>query len=332
MDNLCHTLVGLALAQAGLKRKTPLATATMVLGANLPDVDVLAYAWSPVAALGFRRGWTHGVLALAVWPFVLAGVMLAWDRWARRRGRSGLRPAAGGRLMLVSAIAILTHPFLDWLNVYGMRWLMPFSGRWFYGDTLFIVEPLVWVALGAGVVVGRWRGRVGQTDRRTDAQIERPARVALALVAAYIVAMGVISAAVRGAVQREVRGLGLVPERLMVAPVPLRPLVREVVYALPGAYQSGVTRLSGRTQWDPDAISSYTDLSASLAAAATPEGRAYLSWARFPVFAPGPYDGCPAGHVCLRDVRFWRLPWAEVAIPVGAPVSLAPSPPNREQP
>jgi len=36
------------------------------------------------------------------------------------------------------------HPTLDWLNTYGMRWLMPFSGRWFYGDAVFIVDPGCW--------------------------------------------------------------------------------------------------------------------------------------------------------------------------------------------
>ncbi len=333
MDNLCHTLVGLALAQAGLKRKTPLASAALVVGANLPDVDVLAYAAGPVAALGFRRGWTHGVLALAVWPFVLTGVMLAWDRFVRRRRDGGQRPAAGGRLLLVSTIAILTHPFLDWLNVYGLRWLMPFSGRWFYGDTLFIVEPLAWAALAVGVVWSAWRERRSRREGVEAWRREgRPARLALALVAAYIAVMAGISAAVRRAVTRDVRARGLEPGRVMVAPMPLYPLRREVVYTLPGVYQTGHTALFGRPAWDADAISDFTDLAASHAAAATATGRTYLSWARFPVYAPGPYDGCPAAHVCLRDVRFWRQAWAEVAIPVGAPVSLAPSSPNREQP
>ena len=44
MDNLCHTLVGAALGKAGLQKRTPLATAALLIGANLPDVDVLAYA------------------------------------------------------------------------------------------------------------------------------------------------------------------------------------------------------------------------------------------------------------------------------------------------
>jgi inner membrane protein len=43
---------------------------------------------------------------------------------------------------------VLSHPTLDWLNNYGMRWLMPFDGRWFYGDALFIIDPWVWLVLG----------------------------------------------------------------------------------------------------------------------------------------------------------------------------------------
>ena len=85
MDPLCHSLVGACLAEAGLGKRTALATATLVIGANLPDVDVFAYFWGPDTALGFRRGWTHGVLALALWPFVLTGIMMAWDRFIRRR-------------------------------------------------------------------------------------------------------------------------------------------------------------------------------------------------------------------------------------------------------
>jgi inner membrane protein len=149
MDNLCHTLVGAVLAETGLKRRTPLATAVLVIGANLADVDVLAYAWGPDVALGFRRGWTHGVLALAVGPFLLTGLLLAWDRLVRRRRHPDAGPADPKALLLLSAIALLTHPFLDWLNTYGLRWLMPFRDVWYYGDVLFIVDPWLWLALGS---------------------------------------------------------------------------------------------------------------------------------------------------------------------------------------
>ena len=47
--------------QSGLKRLTPLATATLVIGANLPDVDIVANAWGADISLLLRRGCTHGV-------------------------------------------------------------------------------------------------------------------------------------------------------------------------------------------------------------------------------------------------------------------------------
>ena len=42
MENLAHTLVGAALARAGLDRLSPLAMSTALLAANLPDIDVVA--------------------------------------------------------------------------------------------------------------------------------------------------------------------------------------------------------------------------------------------------------------------------------------------------
>jgi inner membrane protein len=148
MDPVAHTFVGAALAAAGLRRATPLAGAALILGANAPDVDVLAYFAGSYDAIAFRRGLTHGVLALAVWPFVLAGLLLKWDSWVRRRRDPTAARARAGPLLAVSALAVVTHPALDWLNNYGMRWLLPFDGRWSYGDALFIVDPWVWLILG----------------------------------------------------------------------------------------------------------------------------------------------------------------------------------------
>ena len=72
MDPLTHTLVGANLASTRLGEKTRLATAALVIGANIPDVDAILYFTNQQdLALGFRRGWTHGVLALFVLPFVL---------------------------------------------------------------------------------------------------------------------------------------------------------------------------------------------------------------------------------------------------------------------
>lgn len=146
MDPIAHTVTGGALAAAGLRRATPLATAALLISANVPDVDVVMYFAGDYASLAHRRGWTHGVPALLLWPFIVTGLLLGFDRLRRRS--PGARPARAGPLLGVSALGVLTHPTLDWLNNYGMRWLMPFDGRWFYGDALFIIDPWVWLVLG----------------------------------------------------------------------------------------------------------------------------------------------------------------------------------------
>ena len=79
MDPLTHTLVGASLAQTRFGR-VRLGTATCVIGANLPDIDAASYFLGSDLALGFRRGWTHGVLAMAVLPPLLAWVMHQVDR------------------------------------------------------------------------------------------------------------------------------------------------------------------------------------------------------------------------------------------------------------
>jgi len=161
MDNLTHSLAGAALAATGLRRTTPLATATLVLAANAPDVDAFVYLFGDsYDGLAFRRGWTHGPIAMAVLPFVVAAVILGWDRWVRRRRRPDAPPARPWPVVLLALLGGLTHPALDWMNTYGIRLLMPFDRRWFYGDALFIIDPWVWLLLGATVfLAGAWSVR-----------------------------------------------------------------------------------------------------------------------------------------------------------------------------
>src|SRR5256885_13515167 len=116
MDNLCHTLVGAALAEAGLKRRTRYGSATLMIASNLPDVDVLVFA-SSTPSVAFRRGWTHGVLADVLLPLLLTGMIVFA---ARRRG--DVRPR---QILALSYIGVILHVLMDLLNNYGVRLLMP---------------------------------------------------------------------------------------------------------------------------------------------------------------------------------------------------------------
>ena len=156
MDPLAHTLLGATLAESGLKRRSRYATATLLIGANLPDIDAVANLWGADAALHTRRGVTHGVLAMVALPLLLAAVVWLWHRWRGSTAPTVDTPRFRPRAIVALAfLAVLTHPALDWLNTYGVRFLMPFDERWFYGDTLFIVDPWFWLLAAAGVVLAR---------------------------------------------------------------------------------------------------------------------------------------------------------------------------------
>jgi inner membrane protein len=264
LDNICHTLVGGALARTGFEKRTPLAAATMMIGANFPDIDVVSVPFG--ADIGFRRGITHGIPAHAVLPFVLAGIMLAWDRWVRRRRDPALPPAIPGQVLLLAAISIATHPFLDWCNSYGMRWLMPMRNEWFYGDALFIVDPWLWITLGAGYFAGR--------------RSPRAARIAVGLSGAYVAAMLIGTLAVRSRIEG---GRDLDRRSLMVAPVALNPFARQVVLADSGHYRTGVWSPFEGLRWD-QTIPVNRDDPAAVLARKDPSLQPFLHWVRFPFF------------------------------------------------
>jgi len=159
MDPLTHTLLGAVVARTSLGGSTRLAGLALMVSANLPDLDVLSYVAGPDYALGFRRGWTHGPLGILILPAVLAACLLGMDAVRRARAPDLPRPIAR-RVLALAYLGCLTHPFLDWLNTYGVRLLMPFDGQWFYGDAVFIIDPWLWLILGGTVVIAA-RPRLG---------------------------------------------------------------------------------------------------------------------------------------------------------------------------
>ena len=162
MDPIAHSLVGASLSETRLSRLSALATPTLVLAANAPDIDIVSTAIGGDFSLGFRRGWTHGVLAVAVLPLVLTGlIMLADYVFATLAHRPP--KARAGPLIVLSYIGVLTHPLLDWLNTYGIRLLMPFDDRWFYGDAVFIIDPWVWLLVGTAVVLANTQSAISRT-------------------------------------------------------------------------------------------------------------------------------------------------------------------------
>jgi inner membrane protein len=304
MDNLAHSLAGAALGEAGLKRRTGLGMATLIIAANLPDLD--AFGLLIGENLAWRRGWTHGPIGLLVLPLLLAWAMQAFDRWQARRGKrpESRLPVRFGWLVALGYIGILSHPLLDLLNTYGIRCLMPFSERWFYGDALFIIDIWVWITLAAGIWWSRRRARRNLSGPTV------PAIGALLLVAGYSGAMAAAGAMAEKLVTREVaaRGHG-VPEVVVASPVPINPFRRDIVFGTGDAYGFGTLRWlpSPSLDLDPGLVpTNMDDPAIPRAAAASKDVADFLYWSRLP-FAELRRDG-DGTTVILGDARYARRP------------------------
>lgn len=181
MDNLNHSLVGWSLGQAGLKTKTRKGLAALILGANMPDIDVF-FGHAPWDPLAIHRGFTHGLVGgVLVMPPVLAGLLWGIDRWQLGRGagfRSGL-PMRFGWLVALSYLGTVTHPFLDLLTTYSVQLFSPLSSAWYHSDALFIIDIWVWLLLAIAIGISKRREQRGREWRRLP-------QAAIAILLVYI--------------------------------------------------------------------------------------------------------------------------------------------------
>jgi inner membrane protein len=289
MDNLCHTLVGAALGEAGLKHRTRFGAATLMVAANLPDVDVLVFATS-IPAVAFRRGWTHGPMAQLLLPLLLMGVMLLIAR--RSRGQPERPPVDARWLFLLGFIGVLSHVGLDLLNPYGLRILAPFDWRWFYGDALFIIDPWMWLILAAGILVAR-RGNT------TFA-----AKHALVIVVLYSAAMTLNAWRTRNIILTEWRSMrGGAPASLMVGPQPITPFRKQVIVDNGLEYETGVLSLIPRSlTWDAERVPKNDRDPRIALARQDPVVQGFLVWSRFPYWT---FEEVAGGtRVTVGDMRF----------------------------
>lgn len=298
MDNLTHSLVGALIGQTGLKRKTGLAMPALIIGANLPDIDATCVLLGNMQHLALRRGITHGPIAWVLLPLVLAGALWWFDRWQAGRGKrpDDRVPVRFGWLYALAFIACLTHPALDWLNSYGIRLLEPFSDRWFYGDTLFIIDVWLWAGLGFATWLSRRR------EKKTGGNWRRPARLALVGAVAYI-GMNLAwseNEERNGKVDALLRGINPDEAIIIASPLPLMPWKRQLIIGANGRWFSR-ERLSYDHIWIRPMTEKFCDLpDTGMLEQDRPDLAAFMFWSRAP-FAERAEDG----SVVIHDARFY---------------------------
>ena len=159
MDNVTHTLVGALLGETAARSASPLSDprqrimrrslfmAVMIVGSNLPDSDLL-YSFGSGDKLRYlleHRGHTHTVLGALVGAALMLVACWMWRRWRK----TPLQPRDRTVLVALAVLAPLLHIAMDACNSYGVHPWWPFDDRWIYGDSVFIVEPLLWAATAA---------------------------------------------------------------------------------------------------------------------------------------------------------------------------------------
>nr|WP_294847167.1 metal-dependent hydrolase [uncultured Sphingomonas sp.] len=238
MDNFTHSLAGWAIGQTGLKTKTRKGLAALILGANMPDIDVFfgGSCWAPLAT---HRGFTHGLVGgVLLLPPVLAALLWLLDRWQVKRGAqfaSGLSMNVPW-LIALCYIGAITHPLLDLQNTYAVQLLSPLDLGWFHNDALFIIDAWVWLILCLGIGISRFRERAGQFNWR------KPAIIAVATVIAYIGGNTLISQ--RAKAQLIAERHAKAPDAVFASPQPIDSLAREMMWR-----EDGIIHKASWTPW-----------------------------------------------------------------------------------
>lgn len=174
MDTITHTLIGLSVAKAGLGKKTALVVPALLIGANLPDAEIL-WQLGRGSYHDMHRGISHTPLGIIGLSLCLAAALRVYA-WFRRSGET--RAPALLPLWGISLAGMITHPVLDFLNDYGIRPLLPFSSTRVYGDLLAIFDPWIWLILGCALAP------LARSNRG------RAAWIVLALLGLLIVVLG----------------------------------------------------------------------------------------------------------------------------------------------
>jgi len=279
VEPLTHFLTGACLARAGFNRRTALATATMTLAAEAPDLDVLGTFKGPVFGFEHHRGFTHSFLGLFLMSAAVVGFMyLVWRLRGRKTNIPNL-PPRWGLLFLFAYIAGLSHILLDYTNNYGVRPFWPFSERWYSWDIVFIVEPLLYAFLGLGLLAPLIFSRHKPLPRGRTAAI-----LALICVAGLY--------AIRDHEHRQALHAleaqsfdAMPPLRVSVYPYPVTITRWYVVLETRNSFvTSDMNSLSGRL--DPAGsltIEKLPETPVTLAARQSDFGRLYLAWAQYPL-------------------------------------------------
>lgn len=226
MDSVSQLALGAAVGVAVMGRRTAVWKAALwgAVAGTLPDLDVFFDHGDAIRNMTQHRSHSHALFWLTLGAPVLAWIV------SRLQGQRELF----GRWWLAMWLALVTHPLLDTMTVYGTQLLQPFSDQPFAVGSIFIIDPLYTLPLLVGVGVAlAWRGFKGL----------RWNTVGLALSTAYLAWSALAQWQVQGVVGEQLAARGAPAARVLVTPTPFNTLLWRVVVMREGGYDEGFVSL-----------------------------------------------------------------------------------------
>jgi inner membrane protein len=312
LEPVTHFLTGACLGRAGLNRKTALATLTLTLAAEAPDLDILGRIRGPAFGFAHHRGFTHSFLGIPIMAALVVAFVYGIWRLRGRRAKNNLAPR-WGVLFLFACLAGLSHILLDFTNNYGVRPFWPFYEKWYSWDIVFIFEPVMFGLLLLGLVLPAFSVLI-------DKEIGARSRGPRGRLAASIALMGVVLMwGVRDYEHR--RAVTALSARTYDSTDPMRASAYPTM-ADP-FHWFGVVETSSFFVLAPvDSLSSEVDPEGRMEIRYKPEetpitlaakksylGRVYLDWAQYPIAEAEELNAPGEGYlVHLQDLRYAQAP------------------------
>ncbi|MBL0919240.1 MAG: metal-dependent hydrolase [Hydrogenophaga sp.] len=221
MDSLTQIALGSAVAVATMGRRTAVwkAAAWGAVAGTLPDLDAFIDHGDAVLNMVLHRGESHALFFLTLFAPLMAWLV------SRIHGEGALFK----RWWLALWLALITHPLLDTMTVYGTQLLLPFTNHPFAVGSVFIIDLAYTLPLLIGVIVAVASPRIGFKANA----------LGLLLSSAYLVwsviAQQHVTQVARASLQRQ----GIAAERVLVTPAPFNTVLWRVVAMGADGYAEG---------------------------------------------------------------------------------------------
>ncbi len=313
MEPITHFLTGACLGRAGLNRTTALATLTLTLAAEAPDLDVISRFAGPAFGFAHHRGFTHSLLGIPLDAAAVVGfVYLIW-RWRGRKSSDPKLPPRWGLLFLYACLGGLSHILLDFTNNYGVRPFWPFSERWYSWDIVFIFEPVMFAFLLLGLIVPSFFSLI---DREVGFRRQGPkGRLTATLALAGVVLIWSVRdfehrRAVTALAARSYEGAE--PVRVSAYPKMVDPFHWSGVVETPAFFAlAPVNSLQPEVDPADELEIRYKpeETPITLAAKNSYLGRRYLDWAQYPITETEELHPPGSGYIVeFEDLRYEKMP------------------------